>query len=311
MKPKHFQSLKPLFDYMQREYIDMQTQSSDRVQIISGYEGSGKSYLEMHLFDYWYSKILGLEITKQISDMFTHTNLEWGKALSFIERNKKKFYRLTHDEGVSLVYAKDATTSKNKSVNKGFKQIRGLSIYHSILIPQVHRIDKELREDRIRMLLFVYKKKDKRIVAVYPKKRLNSLIAELHRQIESVAKDIKGVPNVLDCKTKPLFTCEIPIYEGNLLKYYHAKKQNNMKEAVDSIAEVVGADTAPKEIKKLPKDARDKFIFEEYQQGKPMTKIAQRYSLAKSSVSMIVKKFKEDKGLTEEKLTNMLSNELV
>lgn len=285
-KCKVYHDLKPIFKYMEIEYEDMLKEKSDRVNVISGYEGSGKSYFEMHLFDYWYTKILKKPINKYTAALFAHTNEQWAKGLHFIK--DKPCYRLSHDEGVILIYSKDATTKKNKAINKGFKQIRGKQIYHSILIPQVHRIDKELREDRIRMLYFVFKHKDKRYVAVYPKMRFNIVMGELHRMIESVAKDVKGMPNVLNCEMKPSFVCEIPLYTGKLLNYYGEKKEDNMDKAISHIMDEVGV-THEKPNKGLDKDVRDKLIVQHHKEGLSYSKIGKKYGLDKSTVGKIIK----------------------
>ena len=223
--------------YQHREHEDMVEQKSDRLTVISGYEGSGKSYLEMDLFENWYKNVLKVKITAEIAKLFCHTDVDWAKGLQYIK--DKPYYRLSHDEAVNIIYAKDAITKKNKAINKAFKKIRGKRIYHSMLIPQVHRIDKELREDRVRMLLFVFKHKGKRFVAIYPKSRLDVLAAELNRMIQSTAKDVRTRPNVLNCETMPSFVCKIPIYKGELLDKYSIGKEDNMDASIEEIADVV------------------------------------------------------------------------
>lgn len=287
---KVFPNLAPIKKYMHYEYKDMVEEKSDRVTIISGYEGSGKSYLEMDLYEYWYKKVLKIGLGNKEKELFCTTNEDWAKGLVYVKNHP--YHRLTHDEGVILVYSKDATTKKNKVINKAFKQIRGKRIYHTILIPQVHRIDKELREDRIRMLLFVFKSKGERYVAVYPKMRFNSLMAELHRQLESVAKDVKGVPSVLSCSTKPLFVCKIPLYKGDMLNIYGNKKEKNMDEAINKVAEEVGV-IEEKHKKSISKDTRNELIYAEIQKGRTKTEMARKWGLTLPAIISIVKKFKE------------------
>lgn len=230
-----FDTIEPLLKYNTQEYELMKKEKSDRVVVVSGYEGSGKSVLAMHLHDNWYNNVL--KDVEFMHETFCFTDVDWGKALMAVLKKPNRM--ISHDEAVNILYRKEGTTKKNKEINKAFKKFRGKQWYHLMLIPQLHRMDKEMVEDRVRSLLFVFSYGPHRYVAVYTKKRLDSLIAEISRMIESTAKDVKSRPQVLNCETDPAMICRIPMYEGELINTYSEDKERNMDESVEAVNEVL------------------------------------------------------------------------
>jgi hypothetical protein len=259
-----FHNIDILKRYMVKEHELMIKEKSDRVGVISGYEGSGKSYLAMDLHEYWYTKVLKNSTKEDIKKTFCFTDVDWAKAL--VHSKEKPCFMITHDEAVNILYRKEASTKKNKEINKGFKKFRGKQWYHLMLIPQMHRMDKEMVEDRVRNLLFVFTYNGSRYVAVYTKKRLDSLIAEISRMIDSTAKDVKSRPQVLNCATDPAMICKIPMYEGKMLMEYAQSKEHNMNDSVDAIEEVLSGKIA-KQLDKVEKAVSKKKVLSEYKKG--------------------------------------------
>lgn len=286
---KVYKNVKKLKDYQIREFASMQKENSDRVTVISGYEGSGKSFLQMDLHENWVMNILKVKSVQKAFSTFCFKDVDWAKAL--VDNKDFKFMMITHDEAVNILYRKEGATKVNKEINKTFKKIRGKSWYHCMLIPQVHRLDKEMVEDRVRRLLFVVKHNGKRYVAVYTKQRLDSLISEINRMIDSTAKDVKSRPQVMNCATDPLFFCEIPEYKGRFLEFYADMKEDNMDESVDRIMDVI-ASKMEKEIKKVPKDLIKEKAMRLVTLGKNQAKVAHMFDVSLRTVQRWVQ---EDK----------------
>ena len=284
-----FHNIDVLKNYMKKEHELMLKEKSDRVVVISGYEGSGKSYLAMDLHEYWYTKVLEDSTDEDIKKTFCFSDVDWAKAL--VHSKEKPCFMITHDEAVNILYRKEASTKKNKEINKGFKKFRGKQWYHLMLIPQMHRMDKEMVEDRVRGLLFVFMYNGSRYVALYTKKRLDSLIAEISRMIDSTAKDVKSRPQVLNCATDPAIICKIPMYEGKMLMEYAQSKEHNMNDSVDAIEEVLSG-KLDKEAKGIPKDVMKPKAFKMLENGKTQQEVA---TVCDISVRTLQRWVKEEK----------------
>lgn len=271
--------LQTLFDWQFEQYEDMQESESDRMIAICGYEGSGKSYLALHLFEHWWRKVLKSTLEdKELIKFFATNDVEWVK--SFAKCGDIPYLMLAHDEAVNIIYSKDATSKQSKAINKAFKKTRGLRVYHVELIPQPQRIDKELRQDRLRTLYYVFKHGDKRYVAVYPKKKLEKVLAELDRLVSSQAKDVQTTPSILNCETLPSLLCEIPPYQGSLLELYRKKKQINMVDSVKELESII----VEKNDKKKMKEVRDMSIIANVKAGTPKLKVAKMHNVTEKTV---------------------------
>lgn len=288
---KVFQNINPIKKYMKREHELMQEEESDRVVVISGYEGSGKSYFAMDYHETWYSEILGIKDVDEMHKTFCFKDVDWGRAL--VHCKKKPYRMITHDEAVNILYRKEGATKRNKEINKAFKKFRGKSWYHLMLIPQLHRMDKEMVEDRVRMLYFVFMYNNERYVAVYTKTRLDSLIAEISRMIESTAKDVKSRPQVLNCATNPAFICKIPKYSGKMLKGYAPNKQTNMDDSVDDVVDVLEGKAAA-QYRKLEKIEIKKKALNDYKNKRgTQAELAAKYGIGERTLRAWVSEQKQ------------------
>jgi len=293
-KVRVYPNLKPLKDYMRVEYIEMQEEKSDRFVVVAGYEGSCKSYLQLDLHEFWTMDVLGETDIEKAFSTFCFKDVDWGKAL--VASKQKPFMMISHDEAVNILYRKEGATKKNKAVNKAFKKFRGKRWYHCMLIPQVHRLDKEMVEDRVKRLLFVFKFKEERFVAVYSKKRVDSLIAEINRMIDSTARDVKSRPQVLNCDTDPIFICKIPMYKGKLLKLYESFKEDNMDDSVDEVAAVLQGDL-DKEVKKLPENVLKDTGIKLIHAGKQVREVMDLCSVSERTVRRWIKSDREKQSI--------------
>jgi hypothetical protein len=281
--------IKALLDWQKEQYESMQVEESDRLVAICGYEGSGKSYLALELFENWWRNILQSNLSDaEIMQFFATDDIEWAEAFEKCVHNK--YLMLTHDEAVNLIYSKDATSKQSKELNKAFKKTRGLSVYHLMLIPQPQRIDKELRQDRLRTIYYVFKLNQKRYVAVYPKTLLDTALAELDRMLTSQALDVKTRPSILDCQTMPSLIFEMEEYKGNLLALYKPKKAKNMADSVAQLAKIIRQkrEKEDKESKKISKEMRNYGIKIAKELGMPITKIAKINKISRDTVYSVL-----------------------
>lgn len=258
--------------FLKKEHDNMKKESGDRVTVVSGYEGTGKSYFAMDIHDFWYTEVLEGKYDDVMQSNFCFTDLDWAKAL--VASKEKKLAMITHDEAINILYRKEGATKKNKSINKGFKKFRGKKWYHLALIPQIHRLDKEMVEDRVRSLFFITTHKGVRYAAFYPKKKLDSLIAEISRMIDSTAKDVKSRPQVFNCATDPAIICKIPMYEGKLLEHYGGDKESNMDASVDDIEETV-VGKIQKQVRAVPKNFIKDKAFKMIEKGRTQKDVAE------------------------------------
>jgi hypothetical protein len=80
---KVYKNVKKLKDYQVREYASMQKENSDRVTVISGYEGSGKSFLQMELHENWVMNILKVKNVQKAFSTFCFKDVDWANALPY------------------------------------------------------------------------------------------------------------------------------------------------------------------------------------------------------------------------------------
>ena len=276
-----FHNIDIIKKFLKTEYDDMKKESGDRVTVIAGYEGTGKSYFAMDIHDFWYTNVLKGKKDDVMKSNFCFTDLDWAKAL--VQSKDKKLAMITHDEAINILYRKEGATKKNKSINKGFKKFRGKKWYHLLLIPQIHRLDKEMVEDRVRSLFFITTYKGERYAAFYPKELLDSLIAEISRMIDSTAKDVKSRPQVFNCATDPAIICKIPLYEGKLLDEYGDSKEGNMDESVDEIEEAVKG-KLEKQVKAVPKNFIKDKAFQLLAKGRTQKDVAETLDIGVSTL---------------------------
>ncbi len=227
--PFTYEDIRPLKERVRQQKKMMEDTEDDWVCVVCGDTGSGKSLLVLSLFEDYCKQYFTDSSSDENFKAFTNTDEGWIRSISMFRNNAYRM--IVHDEAVNILYAKNAITKKNKGVNILFKQIRGKQYYHFMVIPQVHRIDKEFREDRIKNIIYVEKKKDKRIAHYYTTKRTHQVLNELE-QMNKNRRDKDMITSLKYCKTKPLFSCIVPLYKGKYLKMYKPKKHENMNTAI-------------------------------------------------------------------------------
>lgn len=288
---RHFDDLRPLKAVIRKNYEEMKESNDDKVLIITGNTGSGKSYLALELFEYYYKDILQIPLTEDLFEFFAITDRDWINAISLAK--DKPFYCIPHDESVNILYAKDAITKKNKTVNKLFKQIRGKRLYHIMLIPQVHRLDREFRDDRVSAIINIKKVrsrdgKSRRILDYYSPSRSKTLLNELDLMKKDY-KDKKQKTSLDACKTPPNFSCTIPEYKGMFLELYAPKKDANMDDSIDSTLNAIVEGRGEEVNKKVDNSILKKLAYKKHLEGKKNTEIAEILDVTETSIRRWVK----------------------
>ena len=214
----------------------LRSKNQDRVVVVTGGEGKGKSNLLLGMFDIWYKELLEV---KDYDESY----------IKYFGANKKefitgmyvapKYHMIVHDEALKDLYARDSISSFNKDLNKAYFVIRGKNLYTALACPSILDLDPNFRKRRIWGMFHVYSAGK---VAYYGRDKLNKLIPALMKM--SMYNARPDPRNARDEKYKliaPDFTDTFPMYKGVLLKRYLERKDSNMdkivKELVDKYAD--------------------------------------------------------------------------
>lgn len=276
-----FYNLQPLYNLLEFHHNMMKSDNDDKVICVAGNTGSGKSTLIKHIFDYYYTKILQVENTDELLKYFCHTDIDYAEALH--SAKEKHYYMIVHDEAVNILYSKEAITKKNKSISKLFNIIRAKKFYHIFAIPKVWRLDKEIREDRLKGLINVVKSGRNRYLCYYSAKKLPYLFKELE-VMRKTYKDSEHDIDITLCRTKPTFTCEFPNYKGWVNLNYDEKKEENMNNAIDEVYNNISERVEKKTGQTRPLTPRQKEVYDLVMQGKTQAQIAQELGNSTSSI---------------------------
>jgi len=222
---------------LQRDYngvSGIKTKNGDRVSVITGYEGKGKSTLLMHMFDYWYNTVINKPLTSKHIKYLASNQKEFVDALKESSNKNKRYYMIAHDEAGKDMYARNAIGAFNKDMNVAYQVIRGLNLYTLLVIPNLLDLDSFFRKRRVTDMYHVY---DWGKVAYYSKNKLRELIPALIRMSQN-----NSDPNPLYARNlngqliRPDFIDTFPMYKNDiLLKPYLERKKGNMLQTVNSL----------------------------------------------------------------------------
>lgn len=271
---------------LDKQYKLMHEDNDDRVIVIVGDTGSGKSNLLKHIFHYWQIELLKNEPSEETFKFFCHTDQDWGKAI--YESKDKPFNMVTHDEAINILYSKETITKKNRYINKCFNIIRGKRIYHIFCIPKINRLDSEIREERVKGLWYVYKQGNQRIASYYNTGTIGYLLKEI-KVLNKTYKDSRRSPDIKYCKTRPNFSFAFPEYKGWIDKYYDDKKEYNMNKAIDEMYDIIqekAEERKPKEKKELTD--QQKQAWDLYKSGADLNTIKDQMNISYSYASSVV-----------------------
>lgn len=259
---------------------------------VTGKTGTGKSTLVLHLFEYWYKELLELKLDDELFEMFASNIKEFVRAIHHSEKD----YFIPHDEAIKDLHRKKSTTKKSIDLYQAFNVIRGKRLCVPLIIPSLLDLDKDFVKNRVKCLLHVFKRKNKRFVAVFSKERTDLLIPELLYMSERFGKSMKARdrPDPMKCKVKPNLVCEFGKYSGVYVDAYKLKKNHNMDSTVEDLLKEHGYD---KDDKKLLKRKHQSEIVKMRDELKmSFQDIALHVGLHYNTVSRKYREMKEGKG---------------
>jgi len=209
----------------------------DRVVIITGDTGSGKSNFAKHLFDRWYTNILKEKPSKDLLSFFCFGTKDWSEALHNIHKKNLKCRMLYNDEAINILYYRDSTTKGSKLIKKNFNIIRYLNIYHILTIPNAHELDPEVVRNRVCGMWYLHKYNGKRVASYFNQEGLLKVISELKDIVSQKAYTRNQIPKVTDTKafSNRVFYVYPSLYKGWLNDSYMDNKHDQAKYAIDEL----------------------------------------------------------------------------
>lgn len=248
MPNARFNSMFGIREVLNRDFMGkrgIKSRNKDRVIVIVGYEGTGKSNLALNLFEEW-RKIIGKPVTEEDIKYIASNKKEFVTGLKACE----KYDMIIHDEAGKDLYARNSISSFNKDLNIAYQVIRGKNLFTVLVIPHVLDLDPFFRRRRVTAMLHVYKEGR---FAYYSKERLRYLLPGLMKfALYSADPDPFRVRDSNGEIIKPNFYDSFPLYKGVLKEQYEARKTQNMQQVVDELLDKYGEESeeSPKEKKK-------------------------------------------------------------
>lgn len=275
-------------DLMRLHYDALTTDEDDRVVIITGDTGSGKSNFAKHLFHIWYSKILAEKNKKDQLQFFCFGLKDWTTALKNIYEHNNKYRMLYNDEAINILYYRDSTSKSSKLIKKNFNIIRYLNTYHILTIPHCHELDAEIVRNRVCGMWYLHKYNGKRVASYFSQQSLLNIIAEIKDTIAQKANKRGKVPRVTDTKAfqNRMFYVYPSLYTGWVDDAYMDNKHEQAGEAVSELYEHTNPNksknekVAEKANYYIQKTAQAKKLISE---GMTMTQATRQVGIAKDT----------------------------
>ena len=234
---------------------------------IVGDTGAGKSRFALNLMETWYRVILKQPVT---ADMISHVSQDYGSWLKNFQ-NIKPYDINIYDECSRDLSSRDFMTRMSKDLNKLFDVCRSKRFFSIVILPNFFRLNKALREDRLRGLIWIPKRGSYKLYSKEGIKYLNGYNA--NRKIKSMHL------------ARPFHSSCFPDYKGVMLENYIKQKDEGVDEV---LAEVIG-NLEPKinsrtTIAEIMKPKVQKLI----KQGKNYKEIAKELNVSNGTVTRAV-----------------------
>lgn len=184
---------------------------------VCGDEGKGKTNLELHMLEYYLSKLKDKIIEDDINFLCLDKE-DWKKAMSKL----KQYEPIVYDEAGELNNRR-FMSSFNFEVTQLARVIRGDNNFVVLCIQDFFDLDPFFSKRRIKGLLYVYKRGR---VAFWSQNKIKRIIA-LNKQLY-----IKNLWIVY-----PTFVDTFPKYKGVLFDAYMKKKQEFLRKSKERLTE--------------------------------------------------------------------------
>lgn len=187
----------------------------DNVLIMGGDEGTGKSTLMLHIFEYWYKRLKEDGHIKKLDpdDLIKFIALSMPQFLKGL-KDLSRFYLMAYDEAGELSSLR-MTNKFNYAVSKTYEVVRGENLFSILIVPDVFYINSFFSSRRARGYIHVYKRGK---FAYWSKEALRNMI-----QINAAFR--RKTP----WRSPPLFYDTFPKYKGFMMDHYQAKKREKME----------------------------------------------------------------------------------
>lgn len=256
-----------VYEHMKKDY--------DFMMVITGDTGTGKSHFALNLFETWYRCILKKPVTKDMVKQISQNYQGWLKSFSEIGEYDMNIF----DESARDLNSIDFATRISKDINKLFDVCRCKKFFSVVILPNFFRLNKALREDRIRGLVWVYKRGQYMVFSKEDLKYLNGY--NERRKIKSMRV------------ARPSFCASFPGYKGVLLKDYEERKMSGVDEVLE---EVMGSISKTK--KTLTEEYQDE-VNELIDAGKTYAQIRKELSIGSYIITQcrLAKREKQKRGI--------------
>jgi len=208
--------LKNIYMHMQKDY--------DFPMVIHGYPGNGKSHFALDLLETWYRVILQREVTEDMVSQISQSYTEWLKEF----KNLGPYDMNIFDEGSRDLDSLDFMKKISKDLKKLADVFRCKKFFWVVVLPSYFRLNKALREDRIRCLIWVNKRGDYKIYSKFGLEFLNAFNERRARKTMYVSR--------------PIHTSRFPEYKGVLRKTYDEQKEGGVDEVLTEVIDNVSKD---------------------------------------------------------------------
>lgn len=197
----------------------VRSKDKDRVSVITGYEGTGKSNLMLWMFTIW-NELLGNQIDESYITYIGDNRITFIKGLNSVPR----YGMVAHDEAGKDLYSRKSMSSFNTDLNMAYMVIRGSNLHTILIIPNLLDLDTFFRKRRVKCLYHVF---DTGVYAYFSRVRLNNLLPKL--QYASKYSDNPDIMSLAQGKASPNFIDDFPKYKGVLLNPYLERKNRNIE----------------------------------------------------------------------------------
>lgn len=220
--------LKNIYHHMQKDY--------DYMLVIHGGTGDGKSHFALNLMETWYKVILRQEFEE---DKIANVSQDYESWLNRF-KEMKEYDMNIFDESSRSLSALDFMTKISKDLNKLFDVFRCKKFFSVVILPNYFRLNKALREDRLRGLVWVNGRGEYRFYTKHAIKFLNGFNEK--RRIKSMMV------------AYPTFANAFPEYNGILLEAYQKQKNEGVDEVLNEIIEGTKERVKPKNMVEAYRD---------------------------------------------------------
>jgi len=185
--------------------------------VIVGDTGTGKSMLALQIFETWYRCILKKPVTKEMISQINTDKQEWAKKFKDLDA----FDINVFDEGATGFESRQHMEKFTKSLTKLYNVFRAKKIFSIIILPSFFYLNKYFREQRLRGLIYVYRRGKYSYFTKEGIKYLNGYNAS--RRVKSMYV------------AYPFHRTTFPDYQGILRAEYNIMKNAGVEKIIDEV----------------------------------------------------------------------------